>query len=99
LYVGHHQVWTTILCCLKAFKPIPRQHDGCTPAIQEQTQIPARIVIIFHNDNREIAKAVRQHRPMRILWFVPNALRESMTNLETRLMSGLRPLSRDLERA
>jgi hypothetical protein len=55
LYVGHHQIRTTILYYLKAFKPIARQHDGCTQAIQEQTQIPARIVLIFHNDNREIA--------------------------------------------
>jgi hypothetical protein len=30
-------------------------HDVCTHLIQEQTQIPACVVIIFHDDNREIA--------------------------------------------
>jgi hypothetical protein len=27
----------SIFCCLKAFKPIPRQHDVCTNLIQEET--------------------------------------------------------------
>ena len=53
--VGHHQIRMVIFYCLEAFKRIPRHHDVCTHLIQEETQIPARVVMIFHNDNREIA--------------------------------------------
>jgi hypothetical protein len=52
--VGHHQIGTVTFCCLKAFEPIPGQHDICTDLLQEETQIPARIVMIFHDNNCEI---------------------------------------------
>src|SRR5580704_12150034 len=47
--------------CVEAFRRIPRQQDGCTQVIQEQSQIPSRVVMIFHNDNRQITEGVERY--------------------------------------
>ncbi len=57
--IGQHQVRMTIFYSVE--RRIPRQHDVYTQLLQEETQIPSYVVMIFHNDNRKIAEPVGRH--------------------------------------
>jgi hypothetical protein len=59
--VGQHQIWKVLFYCVEAFRRIPRQQDICTQVIQEQSQIPSRVVMIFHNDNRQFTEGVERY--------------------------------------
>ena len=43
---------------LQTLKRIPGHQDVCARVSQEVTQISSYVVIIFHNDNREITGAI-----------------------------------------
>jgi hypothetical protein len=68
--VGQRQIRKVIFYCVEAFRRIPRQQDVCAQVIQEQTQIPSSVVMIFHNENREITERVGRYVTGQRLGFI-----------------------------